>query len=103
MSSSVRSRSVSRSRVIKQTDLFPSGQALDPYVLLEDILNGLVSTEIPLSVIISDGDSSVSFLLSFFLSKEYEVDGDEVIFGFRRLKTASLRAKIEFNISLDNQ
>lgn len=89
--------------MIKQNDLFPSGQALDPYVLLGDILNGLVSTEIPLSVVISDGNSSVSFLLPFFLSKEYEVDGDEVIFGFKRLKTASLRAKIEFNISLEDQ
>lgn len=101
MSSSTRSRSVSRSRVIKSSDVFTSGRALDPYILLEEVLKNLNSTDIPLAVIISDGTSSVSFLLSVFLSKDYEVVDDEVILGFRRLKIDSIKAKIEFNVEVE--
>lgn len=101
MSSSTRSRSVSRSRVIKSSDVFISGRALDPYILLEEVLKNLNSTDIPLAVTISDGTSSVSFLLSVFLSKDYEVVDDEVILGFRRLKIDSIKAKIEFNVEVE--
>lgn len=101
MSSSTRSRSVSRSRVIKSSDVFTSGRALDPYILLEEVLKNLNSTDIPLAVTISDGTSSVSFLLSVFLSKDYEVVDDEVILGFRRLKIDSIKAKIEFNVEVE--
>lgn len=101
MSSSTRSRSVSRSRVIKSSDVFTSGRALDPYILLEEVLKNLNSTDIPLAVTIGDGTSSVSFLLSVFLSKDYEVVDDEVILGFRRLKIDSIKAKIEFSVEVE--
>lgn len=101
MSSSTRSRSVSRSRIIKSSDVFTSGRALDPYILLEEVLKNLNSTDIPLAVTIGDGTSSVSFLLSVFLSKDYEVVDDEVILGFRRLKIDSIKAKIEFNVEVE--
>lgn len=99
--SSNRSRSVSRSRVIKQSNLFPSGEALDPYVLLEDILQNLTTTDIPLSVNVTDGVNSVSFLLNIFLSKDYEVKDGFVIFGFKRLNADHLRCKIEFSIQIE--
>jgi hypothetical protein len=102
MSSSIRSRSVSRSRVIKKSDLFPGGEALDPYVLLEDVLKNLNSTDVPLSVKLSDGNNTVVFILSTFLSKDYEVVNGKVTFGFRKLDVDSLRAKIEFDIGIES-
>lgn len=101
MKSTVRSRSVSRSRIVKRSNLYQSGEALDPFILLGDILPGLTTTDIPLAVVLSDGDSSVSYLLSVFLTKDYEVVDDKVVFGFKRLNVKDLRAKIEFNITID--
>lgn len=101
MRSTVRPRSVSRSRIIKQSDIFLSGQALDPYALLEDVLKNLNSTDIPLAVVLTDGESSISYLLSVFLSKEYEVNENRVHFGFKTMDVSSLRAKIEFNVDID--
>lgn len=96
-----RSRSISRSRVVSDSSLFTSGKALNPHALLEDILPKLNTTDIPLHVVISDGTDSVNFLLNIFLSKEYEVIDEKVIFGFKKLSVGSLRCKIEFNIQLE--
>jgi hypothetical protein len=101
MSSHIRSRSVSRSRAVKNSDLFPSGKSLDPLVLLADVLDNFKSLDIPLAVNISDGENEVSYLLSVFISKEYEVVEDKVKFGFKKLNVSHLRASISFEISIE--
>lgn len=97
---SSRSRSVSRSRVIKKSDLFLSGEVLDPYALLEGIVENLKSVDIPLAVVIKDETNTVTYLLSVFLNKEYEIREGKVIFGFKKLDVAHLRVSLEYNLSL---
>jgi hypothetical protein len=97
---SVRNRSQSRSRVVKKSDLFASGESLDPYALLDGILNQLVSVDVPLSVKLTDGETSVAFNLNTFLGKEYEVKGDLVKLGFKSLKIRHLKASISFDVEL---
>lgn len=96
----VRSRSVSRQRVVKLTEAFGSGEALDPYIFLEELLPHIKDLDVPLSVKLTDGENDVIFLLSNFLSKEYEVVGDLVKFGFKRLKLRSLKANISFDVNV---
>lgn len=98
--SSSRSRSVSRTRVVKLTDLFPSGESLDPVALLDDVLPHINNLDIPLAVKISDSTNTVFFLLSTFISKEYEVIDDVVKLGFQRLKVKELKVNISFDISI---
>lgn len=100
MSSQIRSRSVSRIRVVKQSSDFASGECLDPFALLEDILKELKDTSAPLSVTIKDKKRSVSFLLSTFLSKEYEIIEGRVLFGGVRLVLDELRVNISFDLSI---
>jgi hypothetical protein len=102
MSQHTRARSLSRERVIKRTDLFPGGEALDPVALLGDLLNKITDLDAPLSVTISDNSSSVTYLLSAFISKEYEVIDDTVKFGLKRLKTKELRANVSFEIQISS-
>jgi hypothetical protein len=100
MPSGLRSRSVSRSRVVKTSELFESGEALDPLVLLADILPKLNDLDIPLGVTLSDNQKSVTYLLSVFTEKEYEVIVDEVKFGLKRLKIRELKVEIKFNVQI---
>jgi len=98
--SNQRSRSISRNRVIKISDIFPSGESLDPVALLSDLLPHINNLDIPLAVTLSDKSDSVTFLLSVFISREYEVIGDLVKLGFKRLRIKELTAKISFDISI---
>lgn len=100
----VRSRSVSRHRVVKLTEQFDSGESLDPSIFLEELLMHIKDLDVPLSVKLTDGTNEVVYLLSVFLSKEYEVIGDVVKFGFKRLRLRSLQANISFdvNVSFDD-
>jgi len=103
MSSSLRARSASRSRVIKHSDLFKSGKSLDPIALLSDLLEHVKSLDIPLAVKITDGINEVTYLLSVLISKEYEVIDEKVKFGFKRLDIKSLKATISFDVALDDE
>lgn len=96
----VRSRSTSRSRVVKKSDLFPGGEALNPHALLEDVLKHVKDTSIPLSVDLTDGNVKVSYNLNTFLSRDYEVVDGYVKFGFRRMLVNRLSAKIGFDIHI---
>jgi len=102
MSSQLRSRSVSRTRVIKKSDLFPSGESLDPTALLADLLDNVKNLDAPLAVKVTDGENEVTYLLSVFLSKEYEVSGGKVRFGFKKLNVEHLRASISFDIYIES-
>lgn len=95
-----RSRSVSRSRITKLTELFPSGESLDPVALLSDLLPHINSFDVPLAVKLSDDTNSVIFLLSIFIQKEYEIINDEVKFGFKRLKLKELHVSISFDLNV---
>jgi hypothetical protein len=103
MSSSIRSRSVSRSRVVKRSDLFKSGEALDPVELLSDVLSNFKNVDVPLAVKITDGTEEVTYILSSFLSKDYEVVGEIVRFGFKKLNIKNLRAFISFEIQIEEE
>jgi len=100
MSSGLRSRSVSRSRVTKTSDSVLSGEILDPAALLEDILGKIPDLDIPLGVHLRSGSESVSFSLSVFLASEYEVVEGVVSFGIKKLALKGLRAKISFEIEV---
>jgi len=93
-----RSRSVSRSRITKLNDIFPSGESLDPLALLSDLLPNINNLDIPLNVNITDGEKAVSFLLSNFIKREYEVVGTYVKFGFVRLNVSKLKVNISFDL-----
>jgi len=101
--SGVRSRSISRTRVTKVNDVFPSGESLDPIALLNDLLPHVKSLDVPLVVTIKDNRDSVSFILSVFIQKEYEISGDVVKFGFKRLKLNELKATISFDVSISDE
>jgi len=100
--SNLRSRSVSRSRVTKLSTLFPSGESLDPVALLSDLLPHITDLNVPLSIDLSDSSDSVSFLLSVFIQKEYEISGEFVKFGFKKLKLRELKASVSFDIVITN-
>lgn len=97
-----RSRSVSRSRVIKISSLFPSGEELEPTALLEPLLTKITDSEAPLTVILSDSSTSVSYNLNTFLSKSYEVSGEFVLFGFKKIKLKELKVKISFELTIED-
>lgn len=100
MTSKLRARSISRNRVVKISDAFPSGEALDPIALLVDILPKLTDLDIPLGVTLSDNEKSITYLLSIFTEKQYEVIDDEVKFGLKRLKIRDLKIEIKFNVEI---
>jgi len=97
-----RSRSVSRSRVVRISSIFPSGEELEPTALLEPLLQKITDTETPLVVLISDRSTSVSYNLNTFLSKTYEVTGEYVNFGFRKIKIKELKVSISFEVMIDH-
>jgi hypothetical protein len=102
MESGARSRSTSRSRVVKCNNDFISGESLDPVALLDDLLKSIPDLDVPLVVKISDDSNSITYLLSTFLSKEYEVCGDTVKFGLKRLSIKKLRVQVIFDVEILN-
>jgi len=102
MSSNSRSRSISRSRVVKLSEVVPSGEVLDPIALLSDLLPHVNDLDIPLVVTISDTIQKVSFLLSIFIQKEYEVSGHSVNFGFKKIDLHDLKVNISFDLNVIN-
>jgi hypothetical protein len=98
----LRPRSLSRSKVVKISDAFPSGECLDPIALLDDLLNKVENVNLPLAVNLTDGENSVSFLLSIFISKEYEVLNGKVKFGLKKLNIKNLKIEISFKIELED-
>jgi hypothetical protein len=99
---STRTRSQSRERVIRRSDVFPSGEELDPHELLAGLLVHFKNVDVPLSVNLTDGENRVAFSLQVFLSKKYEVDGGMVKLGFKRLKVDKLEASIRYDVKLDD-
>jgi len=100
MSSDLRSRSVSRSRITKISSEATSGEVLDPAALLEDLLSKIPNLDAPLGVTLTSGTDSVTYLLSTFLSKEYEIREGLVIFGIKKLQLKGLRARISFEVEV---
>jgi len=98
----MRSRSVSRSRVVKINNDFASGESLDPSALLSDLLSNVKTLDVPLTVKISDGNKEVSYSLPVFMSKEYEVVDGVVKFGFQRLQVRSLHVNISFDLQVSD-
>jgi hypothetical protein len=52
---------------------------------------------------LTDGETTVNYLLSIFLSKDYEVEGGYVKFGFRHLRLKSLKASVGFEIEIEHE
>jgi len=96
----MRPRSRSRERVVVDSSEFTSGEALDPMKLLVGIAENLKTLDLGLEVKLTDGEKRVSYPLSVFCSRQYEVVNGEVKFGFKRLKLGSLKASIEYNITV---
>jgi hypothetical protein len=85
---------------VKITSDFESGECLDPIALLDDLLPHIKSLDIPLAVTISDGEKSISYLLSIFTSREYEVRDGFVLFGLKKLKLKNLNVNISFDLNI---
>lgn len=98
-----RQRSRSRESVVIKTDEFVSGSALDPTKLLAEVLSGLNSLDVALTVNITDGDKTVVFALNSFVSKNYEVVDGMVKFGYKRLSVDHLRARLTYEINIDTK
>lgn len=82
------------------SDTVASGEVLDPMALLGELLPHINSLDIPLAVTISDGSRSVSYILSVFISKEYEVVDGHVKFGLKRLVLKDLKVNISFDLTV---
>jgi hypothetical protein len=95
---STRPRSQSRERITVKTDTFKSGEALDPMKFLADLVDGLNSFDIGIAVNLTDGESRVSYALSTFVSKQYEIEDGKVKFGYRKLKLENLRASLTYEV-----
>jgi len=101
MSSSVRPRSVSRSRVTVIDPGDPDNESLDPVQLLDPLLSQLKSLDGPLIVKINDSTTSVEYPLSVFTSKLWPIRDNHVIFGFKRILFKELTATITVVINTD--
>lgn len=95
-----RSRSVSRSRVVKIDHESGGREFLDPIVLLEDLLPHIKDFNVPLTVTLRDNKNSVAYLLPIFVSKHYDVLDTQVKFGFKRLELKELKVSISFDLEL---
>jgi hypothetical protein len=100
ITSNLRARSVSRTRIVKRSELFSSGESLDPVALLGDLLDKVKDLDIPLGVTVYDDQASQTYLLKTFISREYEVIEDCVKFGLKRLKIKELKVNISFDINV---
>lgn len=96
-------RSTSRSRVIKSLGTRGSTQVLDPYKLLHGILDNFKSTDIPVTVTLSDGTASVNYSLNAFLKKDYNVENDLVSFGLIKLNVNKLTAQLSYSIDIADE
>lgn len=103
MSSHVRARSLSRERVVKKTDAFPGGESLDPVALLGDLLDKIKDLDTPLSITVSDNNNSVTYLLSAFISKEYEIIDNKVKFGLKRLAVKELKVRVSYDVQISDE
>lgn len=95
-----RPRSQSRERVVVKTADFASGEALDPVKFLSDLIDGLNTLDVAISINLSDGTKKVSYQLSTFVRKQYEVRDGLVKFGFRSLRLDSLRATVSYEVCI---
>lgn len=95
-----RSRSVSRSRVVKIDHESGGKEFLDPIALLEDLLPHIKNFNVPLTVTLRDSMTSVAYLLPVFVSKHYDILGTQVKFGFKRLELKDLKVSISFDLEL---
>jgi len=99
----IRNRSVSRSKVIKISEEDGDKEYLDPIALLGEIIPHITDFDIPLHVKISDSDSSVVYLLSVFVSREYEVVDDVIKFGFKRIKIKEMKVNISYDLEVTSE
>lgn len=96
----IRNRSVSRSKIIKISTEDGDKEYLDPIALLGELIPHITDFDIPLHVKISDLSSSVSYLLSTFVSKEYEVFNDTIKFGFKRIRIKEMKVNISYDLEI---
>jgi hypothetical protein len=95
-----RSRSTSRSRIVKLSNTVPGGEMLDPYALLDDILKHFNSTDVPLVVKLEDGINTVSTSLQSFLQRDHEIVDGYIKIGFRKIAVKGLSASISYQIEV---
>lgn len=96
----IRNRSVSRSKIIKISAEDGEKEYLDPVALLGEIIPHITDFDIPLHVNISDKNNSVTYLLSIFVSKEYEVIENMIKFGFKRISIKEMRVNISYDLEI---
>jgi len=99
----IRNRSVSRSKIIKISPDDGEKEHLDPIALLGELIPHITDFDIPLHVKISDLNSSVVYLLSTFISKEYEVTNDVIKFGFKRIKIKEMKVNISYDLEITTE
>jgi len=96
----IRNRSVSRSKIIKISIDDGDKEYLDPIALLGELIPHITDFDIPLHVRISDLNSTVVYLLSTFVSKEYEVVNDTVKFGFKRIRIKEMKVNLSYDLEI---
>lgn len=99
----IRNRSVSRSKVVKISSEDSEKEILDPVALLDELLPHITNFDVPLHVRLSDSQTSVTYLLSVFVSKEYEMTGDMVKFGFKRIKLKEMKVNISYDLEVTSE
>lgn len=99
----IRNRSISRSRVVKINHEEGGKEFLDPIALLEELTPHIKDFDIPLHVKIQDNENFAIYLLSNFVIKEYEVIGDSVKFGFKRIKLREMKVTISYDLEISSE
>jgi hypothetical protein len=99
---STRPKSIQWDNVTRNTPEFPSGKCLDPSALLSGLLPHFHTTNLPISVNLSDGTVEVAYSLMNFLSKNYEISNNLIHFGFKRLKFETLRVSLIYELEIDS-
>jgi len=99
----VRPRSISRSRVTVIDPGDPDRECLDPNQLLDQLLSNLRNLDVPLVVSISDNSTQVQYPLKTFTSKLWPIREGDVIFGLKRIKFREIKAEIKFNIEVESE
>lgn len=99
--STVRPRSISRSRITVIDPGDPDNECLDPNQLLESLLKQIRSLDVPLVVCISDESTRVEYPLKVFTSKLWPIRGNHVIFGLQRINFKQIKASITYDVEIE--
>jgi hypothetical protein len=76
--------------------------SLEPGKLFEAIPREVLDMDCPLVVTVSDGESTLEFTMSTFLSRSYRVVGKTIRFGSKRLKISQLSISFSVKFLLED-